>query len=116
MTTKFVRRDAHRFAKLGKNRPTKQTWRKPTGRDNKIRLNRQGYPKAPTVGHKSPNKETGKIQGKEQILVRNLKDLKQAGKNSILIISGRLGAKKKMEVIKEAQEKKLQILNVGGKK
>tara|TARA_Y100000310_G_C20315895_1_gene638422 strand:+ start:340 stop:693 length:354 start_codon:yes stop_codon:yes gene_type:complete len=115
-TKKFIRRDTKRYAKLGKNKKSKQKWRKPKGRDNKMRLKRFSYPDNPTVGHKSSKQVKGKIEGKTPILVKNFKDLASAGKESIIILSGRLGAKKKIEIIKKAEESKLKIINLGGKK
>jgi large subunit ribosomal protein L32e len=115
MKKKFLRTDTSRYSKLGKNRKKLQKWRGAKGRDNKIRLKRFGYPVAPTVGHKSSKKESGKINGKKPEIVYNLSDLQEIGKNSILII-GKIGAKKKLEVLKKATEMKLEILNIGGSK
>lgn len=113
---KFIRRDFKRYSKLGKNRKKLQKWRRPTGRDNKIRENRKGYPSKVKVGFKSDKSESGKIEGKIPMRVLNLLDLEKIGKNNSVII-GSIGARKKMEVIKKAQEMKLEILNlVGGKK
>ena len=38
---KFLRRTWSRYSKLGKRRKKKQVWRKPTGRDNKMREKRK---------------------------------------------------------------------------
>jgi len=107
---KFVRRDSHRFSKLGKNRKKLQKWRKPKGRDNKMRERRFGYPASPSVGYKKQKKESGKIGGMETCLVYNLKDLDIANKFSIIIV-GKVGAKKKIEILKRISEKKLNVLN-----
>ena len=109
---KFIRRDFKRFSKIGKNRKKLQVWRKPKGRDNKMRERRFGYPKCPGVGYMSPKKEAGKIQGLVPVRVLNVKGLESVGKENILIV-GKVGAKKKMEIIKKAAELKLKILNLG---
>ena len=108
---KFIRQDSNRFSKIGKGRKKLQKWRKPKGRDSKMRLKRKSYPTSPTVGHKSPKKETGKIKGLTPILVSNEKDIQTITKDNIAIVSKRLGAKKKIELIKQIKEKNLNILN-----
>lgn len=111
MSKKFVRRDTKRYSKLGKNRKKIQRWRSVTGRDNKIRLNKAGYPTKVKVGFKSSKKESGKISGLTPILVRNTKDLETLDKKSAVIIA-KVGAKKKLDIIKKAIEMKLKILNL----
>jgi ribosomal protein L32E len=113
---KFLRRNTIKLSKLGRGRPKLHRWRVAVGRHRKIRKNRFGYTKSPRIGFKSPRKESGKINGKVQLLVRNMKDLNNANLKNILIISRKLGAKKKMEIIKKAQEMKISILNVKGEK
>jgi len=110
MSKEFARRDSSRFLKLGKRKKVK-VWRKAKGRDNKIRLNRFGYPTSPRVGHRSPNKESGKIDNLIPILVYNTNDLKKIDKASAAIIA-KVGAKKKLEIIKKAEEMKVRVLNV----
>lgn len=109
---KFLRRDVSRYSKLGKGRRKKQKWRGAKGRDNKIRLNMAGYPSAPAVGYKSKKSESGKINGFVPVLVRNANDLNKVGKESAAIISARIGAKKRLEIIKKADEMKIKILNL----
>lgn len=118
MRKKFKRSDISRYSKLGRGRKKLTTWRKPKGRDNKIREKRVGYPVAPTVGHRSKKNEAGKVKGLVPIVVSNLNDFKDATKENIIILSGRVGAKKKLDLIKKAEEMKLKILNIksGGKK
>jgi large subunit ribosomal protein L32e len=103
---KFVRRDTVRFSKLGKKRKKIQKWRGAKGRDNKIRLSLKGYPKAPAIGYKKQ-----KTQLKEQDIVYNIKDLEQVNKKSQIVLA-RVGVKKKLEIIKKAQDLGLSLLNV----
>jgi ribosomal protein L32E len=42
---KFLRRIWSRYSKLGKKRKKKQVWRKPRGRDNKMREKRKNLQK-----------------------------------------------------------------------
>jgi len=112
MTTKFIRRDSKRYSKLGKNRKKLQKWRRPKGRDNKMREKRKSYPATVSIGYKSPKAESGKIDGAIPIVVSAPKQLEKLDKKTLVIISGKTGAKKRLEIIKMAQEMKLKMLNV----
>lgn len=108
---KFLRRDSNRFSKLGKKRKKLQKWRKAKGRDSKIRLKRFGYPKGVRIGYKSTKTESGKLKGLYPYWVYNTDDLDTVVKGSVVII-GKVGTKKKLEIIKKALEMKLKISNV----
>ncbi len=110
MVRKFLRRTWRRYSKLGKKRPKKQKWRRPTGRDNKMREKRKGYPAVVSIGYKKENTKRYKINGKNPIYIRNLEDLNKVEKNSICII-GKMGKRKKIEVLKKAKEKNIEIVN-----
>lgn len=101
---KFLRRDSTRHPKLGKGRKKKQTWRRPTGRDNKMREKRRGYPAVVSIGYK-------KEERKEILVVNNLKDLEKAKKNQIIVI-GKVGKKKRLEIEEEVKNKKIKIHNL----
>ncbi|MEK6847225.1 MAG: eL32 family ribosomal protein [Nanoarchaeota archaeon] len=109
---RFVRRSTLKYSRMGRKRPKLQRWRAAVGRHNKIRKNRYGYTKSPRIGFKKPLSETGKIKNKIPLLVRSMKDLAGANKNNIMIIARTLGTKKKIEIIKKANEMNLEILNV----
>jgi large subunit ribosomal protein L32e len=115
MRKKFLRQDYLRHSRLGKNRKKLQKWRRPKGRDSKMRLRRKSRPASPGVGYKSPRKTIGKIGGLKPILVHNIKELDKVDARSIAIIA-KVGAKKKLEMIKHAEEKKIKVSNLGGKK
>ena len=112
---KFIRPDTFRFSRLGKNRRKLQKWRRVRGKSNKMRLGRAGYSVVPRVGFKTPKKEAGKIKGFMPKLVHNLSELQTLTKDEAAILA-RVGAKKKLELIKKADELKIKILNLGGKK
>jgi large subunit ribosomal protein L32e len=109
---KFLRRNTLKYSRLGKGRRKLQKWRSAVGRHSKIRKNRLGYTKSPRIGFKSPRSTSGKIQGKTPLLIRSMQDISKANKNNILIIARVIGARKRVEIIKKADELKLQILNV----
>lgn len=111
MAKKFLRRIWGRYSKLGKRRKKKQIWRKPTGRDNKMRERRKGYPAVVSIGYKQDKKVRGSIKNKTPILIQNVKDLESIKKNEIVIV-GNVGKKKKIEIVKKAKEMKIEIHNL----
>lgn len=113
---KFVRRAWYRYSKTGLRKKKKLVWRSPKGRDNNMREKRKGYPPVPSVGWKREKKFRGQIMGKMPILVNNLRELEKVNKEKELIIMGKIGKKKKIELVKKAQEKGIQILNINVKK
>jgi len=112
---KFLRRVSSRYSKLGKGRKKKQVWRRPTGRDNKMRERRKGYPARVEVGYKTENQKRNKIQEKSPVIVKNIKDLENIKKNQIAIL-GKVGIKKKIEIAEKAKKEKIEIYNLNSKK
>ena len=55
------------------------------------------------------------MKGKTPIEVRNLKELEKVKKDEIVVL-GNVGKKKKIELVKKAKEKGLEISNVNIKK
>lgn len=115
MVKKFIRRTWNRYSKLGKKRKKKQVWRRPTGRDNKMREKRKGYPAIVGIGHKKNKKLKGKIKEKIPVLVKNINDLKKIKKEQVAIIAN-IGKKKKIEIAKKAKEMKINLHNLNIKK
>lgn len=111
---KFLRRSSDRYSKLGLRRKKKQIWRKPKGRDNKMREKRRGYPKTVSIGYGKEKNQRGFIQEKAPVIVKNAKDLEKIKKNEIGII-GKIGQKKKIEIAKKAKEKGIQFYNLNVK-
>lgn len=110
MSKEFKRTDWMRSFKLGKAR-RKVTWRRAQGVHSKIRRKRFGYPRKPSVGYRTDKSVSGLVDGLKPVLVRNLNDLANLPKNAGIIIA-RVGAKKKMDIIKKAEEMKIKILNM----
>ncbi len=106
---KFLRRNISLHLRIGKKRKKKQVWRKPKGRDNKMRESRKGRPPLVSIGYKR------KKEKKDIFIVHNLKDLENAGKNDVVIL-GKVGRKKKIEILKRALEIKINFQNVNTKK
>lgn len=110
MTRKFLRQDSVRHVRLGKNRKKLQKWRRPRGMHSKIRKKRFGYPVFPMTGFKKPSAISGKVRGKVPFLISCKGDLEKVGKDMIVVFSRKIGAKKRIELMKIAQEKKFDIL------
>ncbi len=96
---KFIRQDTNRAKKF------KVKWRKPKGLHSKLRLNRKGHQRTPSQGYRSPRSTRG---GDKFTLIRSIDDIRE-GK---LMISGKVGLRKKIEIVKYAKEKGLMILNM----
>ena len=107
----FLRRDASRFLKFGKGRGKKAKWRKPTGRDNKMREKRKGYPAVVSIGYMKDSKIRGKIEEKTHTKVFNIKDLESLNEEEIGVL-GNVGIKKKIEIAKYAKDKKIKLKNL----
>jgi len=108
MKKKFLRRDAKRFSKFGKGKGKKSSWKKPKGRDNKMREKKKGYPKIVSIGYKSPKK----IRKEKfiEIRINNINDLSKI-KNDKVGFVGKVGKKKKVEIIKKAKGMKIKLKN-----
>ena len=111
MSKRFLRQETNRHSRVGKGRKKLQRWKKPKGRDSKMRLSMKSHPPTVSVGYKSQRSLSGKIRGKTPVLVHNSKDLEKVSKDDIVIIA-KVGAKKRLEIIKLINEKKIEVLNV----
>ena len=112
---KFLRRTSNLHLKLGRKRKRKQVWRRPTGRHNKMRDKRRGYPAVVSVGYGTKKQEKGLIEGKKPVKIMTIKDLGKLKKNEIGLL-GKIGKKKKLEIAKLAEEKGIKIANLNTKK
>jgi ribosomal protein L32E len=108
---KFLRRGWERYSKTGLRRKKKQVWRRPHGRDNKMREKRGGYGPVVSIGYKQQKELRGKIDDKKVVMVNNLKDLAKIQKNEIAVL-GKIGNKKRLEIAKKANESNIPIQNL----
>jgi ribosomal protein L32E len=106
-----LRRNTLKHGRLGKNRRKIQRWRRADGRHSKIRENRFGYTKSPRIGFGSPASEAGLLRGKRAVLVHTISEIQKAPMQSIIIIARKVGAKKRIELLKQAHERKLSVFN-----
>lgn len=108
--TVFLRRIYNRYHKLGKKKGKNRVWRKPKGRDNKMREKRRGYAPVVSIGYRKKQSEIEKIP-----IIRNASDLAKVGKGKKIIL-GNVGKKKKLDLVKKAEENGILIVNINAKK
>jgi large subunit ribosomal protein L32e len=105
----FVRQESWRYKKLASN------WRKPKGKDNKMRKQVSGVPRLVKVGYKGPRISRGlHPSGYNDVLVFNSRDLTKIDpkKDAVRIAHG-VGNKKRIDLVTEATKLKIKILNPG---
>ncbi len=102
----FLRQDAHKKS-LGCK------WRRPKGIHSKMRLSKKGYCKKVTKGWKSPEGVRGlAFNGLIPYRIESVKDLDKISKNHILIISGKIGNRKRKDLLEEIKKRDFEVLNV----
>lgn len=104
---KFKKQSSHKKIRL------KNKWRKPRGSDSKIRICKKGYPRKVKSGYRSPALLRDKsTEGKNIIKISNIKSLNNVNKETDIIEIGKVGQRKKIEIVKECINKGYLILNL----
>lgn len=93
--TEFLRQNYHTHKKL------KPKWRRPKGKQSKLRVNKGGSGVRPRIGFKGT--------GGPLVVVSSMHDLEQA--SGSVLLSGQMGSKKAAEIAKRAGELGIKILN-----
>lgn len=91
----------------------KKSWRRPRGRDNKMKRGEKAKGKRPSVGYGAPrNLRFLHPSGFREVLIANVNDLSRLNpkKDAARIIST-VGQKKRLEIINKAKELKIKVLN-----
>ena len=95
----------------------KDSWRKARGIDSQTRKKTKTGVKSPSVGYRSPKKIRGlHPSGYQEVRINNKKEMEMLNlnpKTQAIKISGRLGSKKRLDLIDYAQKRNFQILNLG---
>lgn len=105
---KFTRQDAHKKVRLGNK------WRRPKGLHSKMRLSKKGYNKSVSIGYGSPKNKRGLDKsGLKLIIIKSLKELEKIDvKEECIAVAKTIGLKKKVEILKQAVKKSINVVNV----
>ena len=106
---KFIRQESWRYDRLAEN------WRKPKGKDNKMRKQKAGVPAIVKIGYRGPKVARGlHPSGYNDIVVFNVSDLAGLDPKKDAIRMGRtVGTRKRKAIVEEATKMGLKMLNAG---
>lgn len=106
---KFVRQESWRYDRLAEN------WRKPKGKDNKMRKQMSGVPAIVKIGYGGPRAARGlHPSGYTDHVVHNIAELLALDpRKDAARLGHTVGKKKRLEIIAKAKEKGVKILNAG---
>lgn len=105
----FVRQESWRYKRV------KPSWRRPRGIDSKMRLEKNGWPRSPKIGHRSPRmvRETHPT-GLKEVLIHRPEDLGPIDpEEHVARIAHTVGARKRLQIIERAEELGVHVLNPG---
>ena len=106
---KFIRQESWRYDRLAEN------WRKPKGKDNKMRKQKSGMPAIVKVGYRGPRVSRGlHPSGYTDNLVHNVNELSRLDpKKDAARLGHTVGKRKRVEMIAKATELGIKVLNAG---
>ena len=103
----FARQESYRHARLS------DSWRRPRGRHSKKRKMEKARGALPSIGYSSPRAVRGLDRfGYREVRVSSPKDIEKIDpREEVAVISGTVGKKKRSEIVRHAEEKKVRIKN-----
>lgn len=106
---RFVRQESWRYDRLAEN------WRKPKGKDNKMRKQKSGMPAIVKIGYRGPKVVRGlHPSGYTDNIIHNLIELAELDpKTDAARIAHTVGKRKRMEIIAKANQLGIKVLNPG---
>ncbi len=106
---RFIRQESWRYDKLAEN------WRKPKGKDNKMRKQTSGMPAIVKIGYRGPKAARGlHPSGYTDNLIYNVNELARLDpKKDAARLAHTVGKRKRLEIIAKATERGIKILNSG---
>jgi len=104
---RFIRSEGWRYTRLG------EKWRRPRGKDNKMRLQKRGWPPLVKVGYRSPRMYRGlHPSGFREVLVYTVSDLEGLNpKIHAVRLAASLGGRAKLRIYERALSIGLRVLN-----
>jgi large subunit ribosomal protein L32e len=106
---KFIRQESWRYDRLAEN------WRKPKGKDNKMRKQKAGVPALVKVGYRGPRIARGlHPSGYTDNVVHNVAELARLDpKKDAARLGHTVGKRKRIEMIVKAAKLGIKVLNAG---
>jgi large subunit ribosomal protein L32e len=106
---KFVRQESWRYDRLAEN------WRKPKGKDNKMRKQFSGVPPIVKIGYRGPKASRGlHPSGYIDHVVFNVNDLTRLdAKKDAARLAHTVGTRKRIEILAKANSLGIKVLNPG---
>jgi large subunit ribosomal protein L32e len=106
---KFIRQESWRYDRLAEN------WRKPKGKDNKMRKQKSGMPAIVKVGYRGPRVARGlHPSGYTDNIVQNVAELARLDpKKDAARLGHTVGKRKRIEIVAKATELGIKVLNAG---
>ncbi len=103
----FRRQESWRYVRL------KPNWRRPRGKDSKMRLQVRGAPPLVKIGYGSPRKYRGlHPSGYREVLVYRPEDLEKVNPEYEAVrIAGSVGRRKRLKILEVAESRGIKVLN-----
>jgi large subunit ribosomal protein L32e len=103
----FVRQESWRYKRLD------ESWRRPRGKDSKMRLQKRGRPPLVKIGYRTPRKFRGlHPSGFREVLISNIKEIEGLDPSiHALRLAGTLGRKTREKIYEKAVELGFKVLN-----
>lgn len=107
---RWMSMDEWRFLRIAH----RESWRRPKGNDNKIRLEIKGYPKRVKIGYGKPRLVRNlHPTGFKLVTVHRPEDVDKVDPTKEAIVIGRtVGLRKRVEIVRRAIERGVRVINV----
>ncbi len=104
---KFRRHESWRYKRL------RESWRKPRGLDNKMRVKAKGWPKSVNIGYGGPKIARGlHPSGYEEVLIHTPDEIASVNPTTQAIrIAHAVGTRKRIQIFSLAREREIHVLN-----
>ncbi len=105
----FVRQESWRYKRV------KSSWRRPRGKDSKMRLGMGGWPRLVKIGYRSPRKIRGyHPSGLKELVVHRPEELNSVDPGEFAVrIAHDVGLRKRIKILDKAKELDIRVLNPG---